>query len=179
MREPDLNPFDLAEGERVKATLRADHHARSFTVGDKVRTLFAGSGDVTDDDGKDYEATFPIGALATVTGIERLKAPQGVAITVHVFDEASNDFIVNVLDEADDEFTATGRYPIELLEAPAAKPAPSTLAVIDAAIADLRRVRTSLREAGAPKAADYVQRALKSVEGARRHAERMQNEGAR
>jgi hypothetical protein len=44
---------------------------------------------------------------------------------------------------------------------------------------DLRRVRTSLREAGAPKAADYVQRALKSVEGARRHAERMQNEGAR
>lgn len=42
---------------------------------------------------------------------------------------------------------------------------------IDAAIVDLRRARDLLRQAGATQAAKYVARALKSAEGARRHAD--------
>lgn len=36
----------------------------------------------------------------------------------------------------------------------------------------LRGCRSNLRLAGAPKAADYVARAIKSAEGAHRHAQR-------
>lgn len=39
------------------------------------------------------------------------------------------------------------------------------------AIVPLKRARTALREACAYRAADYVQRAIKSVEGALRHAQ--------
>lgn len=42
--------------------------------------------------------------------------------------------------------------------------------LIEAACMKLRRARKSLRLAGADKAADYVQRSLKSAEGALRHA---------
>jgi hypothetical protein len=45
------------------------------------------------------------------------------------------------------------------------------LARIDCAIAKLREARDLLREAGAVKATAYVRGALKSAEGARRHAE--------
>jgi hypothetical protein len=47
------------------------------------------------------------------------------------------------------------------------------------AILDLKAVRDRLRFAGANKAADYVARALKSVEGAERHAKRKAGEHAR
>lgn len=53
------------------------------------------------------------------------------------------------------------------------------LATIRASIADLRRIRTTLRAAGAENAANAVQRALKSVEGAERHAMRLANDAAR
>lgn len=41
------------------------------------------------------------------------------------------------------------------------------------AICDLKTARERLRKAGCKNAADYVQRALKSAEGALRHAQRM------
>lgn len=50
------------------------------------------------------------------------------------------------------------------------------LRTVEAAIADLRRIRAELRHVGASAAADYVQRAIKSAEGARRHAQRLDNE---
>jgi hypothetical protein len=46
-------------------------------------------------------------------------------------------------------------------------------ALIKAAIEDLRTARHRLRDAGANKAADYVARAMKSAEGALRHAQLM------
>jgi hypothetical protein len=45
---------------------------------------------------------------------------------------------------------------------------------IGAAIRHLREARDSLRLAGADKAADYVARALKSTEGAYRHARHLE-----
>jgi len=48
--------------------------------------------------------------------------------------------------------------------------------IIEIALRHLRSARTSLREAGAKNAADCVARALKSAEGAKRHAERRANE---
>ncbi|HQR54236.1 MAG TPA: hypothetical protein PLZ79_13290 [Burkholderiales bacterium] len=45
------------------------------------------------------------------------------------------------------------------------------LASIDVAILSLRSARDCLAKAGAKKAAESVRRTLKSVEGARRHAE--------
>ena len=50
------------------------------------------------------------------------------------------------------------------------------LAVVHRAAEDLRRHRSALREVGAYAAADYCARALKSVEGAERHAARLLNE---
>ena len=50
---------------------------------------------------------------------------------------------------------------------------PDPISTIADAITDLKRIRTELRGAGAPKAAAAVARALKSVEGAQRHAIRM------
>lgn len=47
---------------------------------------------------------------------------------------------------------------------------PERVAQIDLAIGYLRVARKLLRGARAPRAADYVARALKSAEGARRHA---------
>lgn len=44
------------------------------------------------------------------------------------------------------------------------------LVVVEQAAHDLRMIRAALREVSAHAAADYVQRALKSVEGAVRHA---------
>lgn len=44
------------------------------------------------------------------------------------------------------------------------------------AVAQLRIARDWLRAAGAKNAADYVARALKSAEGAKRHAERIARE---
>jgi hypothetical protein len=41
---------------------------------------------------------------------------------------------------------------------------------IGAAVVELRRTRDRLREAGARRAARYVQRAIKSAEGAQHHA---------
>jgi hypothetical protein len=41
------------------------------------------------------------------------------------------------------------------------------------ACVEIRRARDRLRRIGAHKAADYVQRALKSAQGAHRHAERI------
>jgi hypothetical protein len=41
------------------------------------------------------------------------------------------------------------------------------------ACASLRNIRATLHSAGAHRAADYVQRALKSAEGAERHARSM------
>lgn len=41
--------------------------------------------------------------------------------------------------------------------------------LIREAIEDLRKARNRLRSAGAPKAADYVARAMKSAEGAQRY----------
>lgn len=49
---------------------------------------------------------------------------------------------------------------------------PDAYRVITAQILVLRAVREQLRGAGAIKAAEYVARALKSVEGAERHAGR-------
>jgi predicted Zn-dependent protease len=69
------------------------------------------------------------------------------------------------------------RHPIEPL-AEEKQPA-DRVAVVKAAIIDLRRIRTDLRKVGAGMAADYVQRALKSVEGALRHAERLESEASR
>jgi hypothetical protein len=54
------------------------------------------------------------------------------------------------------------------------KPLPQTdVNNIALAIADLKGVRDRLRFAGADRAANYVARALKSAEGALRHAEGM------
>jgi hypothetical protein len=47
---------------------------------------------------------------------------------------------------------------------------PDPISTITDAITDLKRIRTELRGAGAPKAAAAVARVLKSVEGAQRHA---------
>jgi hypothetical protein len=47
------------------------------------------------------------------------------------------------------------------------------------ATAHLKQARDELRKAEANKAADYVQRALKSAEGAVRHAQRMVGEAQR
>lgn len=46
------------------------------------------------------------------------------------------------------------------------------VARIQGAINTLRRAKKTLRDAGAKKAAAYVARAMKSTEGALRHAER-------
>lgn len=46
------------------------------------------------------------------------------------------------------------------------------------ALVNLRQARSFLRTAGASKSAAYVQRAIKSTEGAQRHAERMATQGA-
>lgn len=54
-----------------------------------------------------------------------------------------------------------------------AQPADSKLEHIQLARALVREARLHLRDAGANNAADYVQRALKSVEGAERHARGM------
>lgn len=54
-------------------------------------------------------------------------------------------------------------------------PPPETrLERIAAATRLMREARTHLRAAGAKNAADYVQRALKSVEGAERHARNLE-----
>jgi hypothetical protein len=45
---------------------------------------------------------------------------------------------------------------------------------IETAIASLRIARATLRDAGSHKAADYVQRSIKSAEGALRHAENLE-----
>lgn len=50
------------------------------------------------------------------------------------------------------------------------------LTQIEAAVSRLREARGLLRDAGANRAADYVARALKSAEGAQRHAERRAQE---
>lgn len=47
------------------------------------------------------------------------------------------------------------------------------------ATAHLKQARAELRKAGAGNAADYVQRALKSAEGAVRHAQRRVGEAER
>lgn len=47
------------------------------------------------------------------------------------------------------------------------------LATIALAIMDLQSARNRLRDADAPRAAAYVARALKSAEGAYRHADRL------
>lgn len=52
----------------------------------------------------------------------------------------------------------------------------SDLTTISVAIRYARDARTMLRKAGADKAADYMARAIKSAEGAQRHAERTQPE---
>ncbi len=52
----------------------------------------------------------------------------------------------------------------------------SRLQRIELAARLIRTARSHLREAGANNAADYVQRALKSVEGAKRHANRLAGE---
>ena len=49
---------------------------------------------------------------------------------------------------------------------------PEDLALIDLALIELKTARDHLRAASAKKAAAYVAAALKSAEGARRHAER-------
>lgn len=55
----------------------------------------------------------------------------------------------------------------------ALKPATrADLRLICGTINDLRSVRDRLNSAGAVKSADYVRRALKSAEGAKRHVER-------
>jgi hypothetical protein len=156
--------------------IRSDHPAQAFNLGDKVRTLFSGSGGVTNDDGKEYDASFPVGSIARISSIDWWGKPQGVAITIEVWDEASKDYIFNVLHESDASFQETGSYPLE----PLAEQKPTDrVAVVKAAITDLRRIRTDLRKVGAGMAADYVQRALKSVEGALRHAERLESEEQR
>lgn len=48
--------------------------------------------------------------------------------------------------------------------------------VTEKAAADLRKIARELRAAGAKEAARYVMRCVKSVDGARRHALRLQNE---
>lgn len=48
------------------------------------------------------------------------------------------------------------------------------LAAVTAALEKLREARNLLRDAGAMQAAEYVARAMKSVEGAQRHAEHRQ-----
>lgn len=53
---------------------------------------------------------------------------------------------------------------------------PGDFQTICRSIVVLREVRDALIEAGAEKSADYVRRAIKSAEGARRHAERCRNE---
>lgn len=51
-------------------------------------------------------------------------------------------------------------------------PTPEDQSHIKYAIGDLKRIRDTLKKGGAKRAAAYVSRALKSVEGAARHAER-------
>jgi hypothetical protein len=53
------------------------------------------------------------------------------------------------------------------------------LAVTRAAAMQLREVRRALRSVGADQAADAVQRALNSTEGAVRHAQRLRGEELR
>lgn len=55
---------------------------------------------------------------------------------------------------------------------PVRKVTPEQLATLQRALIDLQAARNGLREAGAKKAAAYVQRALKSAEGAWNHAQR-------
>ena len=55
------------------------------------------------------------------------------------------------------------------------KVAQADVDLISMAIARLHIARAFLRSAGAKNAADYVARALKSAEGAQRHAERCLN----
>jgi hypothetical protein len=56
---------------------------------------------------------------------------------------------------------------------PRPKPTRDDLAEIALAIQLLRHTRDKLRRAGAVRAANYVARALKSAEGAARHAARL------
>lgn len=53
------------------------------------------------------------------------------------------------------------------------------LAAATAAITHLRHARRELRAVGASQAADYVSRAIKSAEGAARHAQRLLGEAQR
>lgn len=50
------------------------------------------------------------------------------------------------------------------------------LSACTAAITKLRHARRVLREVGASQAADYIGRAIKSAEGAARHAQRLLSE---
>lgn len=51
------------------------------------------------------------------------------------------------------------------------------VSAIDLSLTHLRQARERLRAAGAKNAADYVARAIKSTEGAKRHARRRELDG--
>jgi hypothetical protein len=59
------------------------------------------------------------------------------------------------------------------------KPPETRLEKVRYALLCIRTARAWLREAGADSAANYVARAIKSVEGAERHALRLENEEKR
>jgi len=54
---------------------------------------------------------------------------------------------------------------------------PEDLKTIQTAIKGLKAIRTALRKLGANRSASYVQRAIKSVQGAERHAIRIMPNG--
>lgn len=65
------------------------------------------------------------------------------------------------------------------LTVPGLMDAATNRALVQLAIGDARRARDALKIAGAKKAAAYVRRAIKSAEGALRHADRIYGEALR
>lgn len=63
--------------------------------------------------------------------------------------------------------------------APDAEHVPSNAELVAGAIVLVKAARDFLRQAGAKNSADYLARAIKSVEGAHRHALRMETEARR
>lgn len=76
-------------------------------AGMQVRLLEETSGEGADGE----EHVYPIGTAGEVSKVERLPAPQGLAVTVVIGPQDGEEAIVNVFDEGDDWF------PLEIVKA--------------------------------------------------------------
>lgn len=75
-------------------------------MGMQVRLLEDTSGEGADGN----EHAYPVGTIGEVSKVERLPAPQGLAVTVIIGPQDGDEAIVNVFDEGDDWF------PLELVD---------------------------------------------------------------